>query len=69
LYTLGKEVTVGHRAVLHSATVNDGALIGIGAIALNGAVVGQEALVRADPQEKYRVCSDSDDDHRALASL
>ena len=45
--TLGKGVTVGHRAVLHSATVKDGALIGIGAIVLNGAVVGQQALVGA----------------------
>jgi carbonic anhydrase/acetyltransferase-like protein (isoleucine patch superfamily) len=45
--TLGEGVTVGHRAVLHSATVEDGALIGIGAIVLNGAVVGQEAIVGA----------------------
>ena len=45
--TLGKEVTVGHRAVLHSATVEDGALVGIGAIVLSGAVVGREALVGA----------------------
>lgn len=44
---LGEGVTVGHRAVLHSATIEDGALIGIGAIVLNGAVVGQEALVGA----------------------
>ena len=45
--TLGEGVTVGHRAVLHSATVEQGALIGIGAILLNGATVGQEALVGA----------------------
>ena len=45
--TLGEGVTVGHRAVLHGATVEDGALIGIGAIVLNGAVVGQEAMVGA----------------------
>jgi len=45
--TLGEGVTVGHRAVLHSATIEDGALVGIGAIVLNGAVVGQEALVGA----------------------
>lgn len=44
---VGKEVTVGHRAVLHGATVGDGALIGIGAIVLNGAVVGEEAIVGA----------------------
>jgi carbonic anhydrase/acetyltransferase-like protein (isoleucine patch superfamily) len=44
---LGAGVTVGHRAVLHSATVENGALVGIGAIVLNGAIVGQEALVGA----------------------
>jgi len=45
--TLGEDVTVGHRAVLHSATIEDGALVGIGAIVLNGVVVGREALVGA----------------------
>ncbi|MDW7991116.1 MAG: gamma carbonic anhydrase family protein [Anaerolineae bacterium] len=44
---VGAGVTVGHRAVLHGATVEDGALIGIGAIVLNGAVIGKEALVGA----------------------
>jgi carbonic anhydrase/acetyltransferase-like protein (isoleucine patch superfamily) len=44
---LGTGVTVGHRAVLHGATVEDGSLVGIGAIVLNGAVVGEEALVGA----------------------
>jgi carbonic anhydrase/acetyltransferase-like protein (isoleucine patch superfamily) len=45
--TLGEEVSVGHRAVLHSVTIEDGALVGIGAIVLNGAVVGREAMVGA----------------------
>ena len=45
--TVGTGVTVGHRAVLHSAKVDDGALIGIGAIVLNGAWVGRDALVGA----------------------
>lgn len=44
---LGSGVTVGHRAVLHGATVGDGALIGIGAIVLDGALVGEEAIVGA----------------------
>ena len=44
---LGAEVTVGHRAVLHGATVEDGVLIGIGAILLNGSVVGREAMIGA----------------------
>lgn len=45
--TLGTGVTVGHRVVLHGATIADGALIGIGAIVLNGATVGKEALIGA----------------------
>ena len=44
---LGGGVTVGHRVVLHGATVEDGALIGIGAIVLDGAVVGEEAVIGA----------------------
>ena len=43
----GASVTVGHRAVIHGATIEDGALVGIGAIVLNGAVVGEEALIGA----------------------
>ncbi len=45
--TLGSGVTIGHRAVLHGATIGDGALIGIGAIVLNGATVGEDAMVGA----------------------
>lgn len=45
--SLGTGVTVGHRAVVHGATIADGALIGIGAIVLNRATVGEEALIGA----------------------
>lgn len=44
---VGREVTIGHRAVVHGCQVGDGALIGIGAIVLDGATVGEEALVGA----------------------
>jgi carbonic anhydrase/acetyltransferase-like protein (isoleucine patch superfamily) len=44
---IGAGVTIGHRAVIHGATVEDGALIGIGAILLNGAVIGAHSLVGA----------------------
>jgi carbonic anhydrase/acetyltransferase-like protein (isoleucine patch superfamily) len=40
-------VTVGHRAVVHGATVRSGALVGIGAIVLDGAEVGESSLVAA----------------------
>lgn len=45
--TIGSEVTIGHRAVIHGASLADGCLIGIGAIVLNGVRVGEGALVAA----------------------
>lgn len=44
---IGSGVSVGHNAVLHGCTIEDGALVGMGAIVLNGAVVGTESLVAA----------------------
>jgi carbonic anhydrase/acetyltransferase-like protein (isoleucine patch superfamily) len=44
---IGSDVTIGHRAVIHGATLQDGCLIGIGAIVLNGVTVGEGALVAA----------------------
>jgi carbonic anhydrase/acetyltransferase-like protein (isoleucine patch superfamily) len=45
--TLGKNVSVGHQAMLHGCTVGDGSLIGIGAIVLNHAVIGKSCLIGA----------------------
>ena len=45
--TIGNRVTVGHSAVLHGCTVEDDALIGIGAIVLNQARVGKGAVIAA----------------------
>jgi carbonic anhydrase/acetyltransferase-like protein (isoleucine patch superfamily) len=45
--TIGKRVAIGHRAVVHGATVHDDCLIGIGAIVLNGVVVGSGSIVGA----------------------
>jgi carbonic anhydrase/acetyltransferase-like protein (isoleucine patch superfamily) len=45
--TIGRDVTIGHRAVIHGATLEDGCLIGIGAVVLNGVTVGEGALVAA----------------------
>jgi carbonic anhydrase/acetyltransferase-like protein (isoleucine patch superfamily) len=44
---VGAEVTVGHRAILHGATIEDRCLIGMGAILLDDCVVGEESLVAA----------------------
>lgn len=45
--TLGDDVTVGHKVMLHGCTVGDCSLIGIGAIVLNGAKIGKGCLVGA----------------------
>jgi carbonic anhydrase/acetyltransferase-like protein (isoleucine patch superfamily) len=45
--TLGKNVTVGHQAMLHGCTIGDGSLIGIQAVVLNGARIGKGCLVGA----------------------
>ena len=44
---VGKRVTIGHRAIVHGALVQDDALIGMGAIVLNKAVVGRGSLIGA----------------------
>ena len=44
---LGDRVSVGHRAIVHSATVHDDCIVGMGAIVLNGAVVGAGSIVGA----------------------
>lgn len=45
--TLGDGVTVGHRAIVHGATVGENSLIGMGAIVLTGAVIGKNCLIGA----------------------
>ena len=40
-------VTVGHRAVIHSAYIERGSLIGIGAVVLDGVRVGKGSIVGA----------------------
>jgi len=42
---IGKNVTVGHQAMLHGCTIGEGALIGIQAVVLNGAKIGKNSLV------------------------
>ncbi|TVP96487.1 MAG: gamma carbonic anhydrase family protein [Acholeplasmatales bacterium] len=44
---IGKRVTIGHAAIIHAATIEDDALIGMGAIVLDGATIGKRAFVAA----------------------
>ncbi len=45
--TLGKNVSIGHMAMVHGCTIGDGSLIGIRSVIMNGAVVGRNCLIGA----------------------
>lgn len=44
---IGNDVTVGHGAILHSCNVEDGCVIGMGAIILTGAKIGKDSMIGA----------------------
>ena len=44
---IGNNVLVGHRAVLHSCDIGDGAMIGMGAIVMDAANIGEHSIVGA----------------------
>ena len=43
--SIGKNVTVGHMAMLHGCTIGDGSLIGIGSVILNDAKIGKNCII------------------------
>src|SRR6478735_819204 len=45
--TIGARVTVGHQAILHGCTIEDEALVGMGARILNGAIISAQCIVGA----------------------
>ncbi|MDV6329808.1 gamma carbonic anhydrase family protein [Asticcacaulis sp. 201] len=44
---IGNDVTVGHKAMIHSCTIGDNSLIGIGAVILGRATIGRDSIVGA----------------------
>lgn len=42
---VGRGVSIGHNAVVHGCTIEDGALIGMGAVILSGAHIGAGSLI------------------------
>jgi carbonic anhydrase/acetyltransferase-like protein (isoleucine patch superfamily) len=44
---LGNYVTVGHSAIVHACTVGDEVLVGMGAVILDGAVIGKQCIIGA----------------------
>ncbi|MCR6661430.1 MAG: gamma carbonic anhydrase family protein [Asticcacaulis sp.] len=45
--TIGDDVTVGHKAMIHSCEIGDNSLIGIGAVILARAKIGKNTIVGA----------------------
>ncbi len=45
---VGDNVTIGHGAIIHSCTIEDGALIGMGAVILDGARIGKGSIIAAN---------------------
>jgi carbonic anhydrase/acetyltransferase-like protein (isoleucine patch superfamily) len=44
---IGRNVTVGHQAMLHGCEIGDNSLIGISAVVLNGVKIGRNCLIGA----------------------
>jgi carbonic anhydrase/acetyltransferase-like protein (isoleucine patch superfamily) len=45
---IGKNCTIGHKAILHGCTIGDNTLIGMGATILNRAQIGRNCLIGAN---------------------
>ena len=41
LLIIGDDVTIGHNVVLHGCTIHNRVLVGMGAIIMDGAVIGK----------------------------
>jgi carbonic anhydrase/acetyltransferase-like protein (isoleucine patch superfamily) len=44
---IGDDVSIGHNVVIHGAKIEDGALIGMGAIVLDHAIIGEGSIIAA----------------------
>lgn len=45
---VGQWVTIGHKAIVHACTVGDEVLVGMGAILLDGAQIGDRCIIAAN---------------------
>lgn len=44
---IGKDVTIGHKAIVHGCKIEDNVLIGMGSIILDGAHIGENTIIGA----------------------
>lgn len=45
--TIGEDVTVGHKAMLHACTIGNRVLVGMGSILLDGAIIEDDVMIGA----------------------
>ncbi|GAA7268690.1 gamma carbonic anhydrase family protein [Helicobacter pylori] len=45
---IGKNVTVGHRCIIHACEISDEVLVGMGSIIMDGAIIGAQSIVGAN---------------------
>lgn len=45
--SIGKNVSIGHGAIIHGCTIKDRVLVGMGAVILNGAEIGEDTIIGA----------------------
>ena len=45
---IGRNCTIGHKAILHGCCIGDNSLVGMGATILNNAVIGKNCLIGAN---------------------
>ena len=45
--SIGEDVTIGHKAIIHACKIEDAVLIGMGAIVLDGAIIKKHGFVGA----------------------
>jgi carbonic anhydrase/acetyltransferase-like protein (isoleucine patch superfamily) len=51
---IGEEVTVGHRALVHGCTIGSATLVGMGAVILDEAMIGEHCLIAAGAVVRQR---------------
>ena len=45
--TIGKNVSVGHNAIIHGCVIEDNVLVGMGAIVMDNVVIGSNSIIAA----------------------
>ena len=56
---IGENVTVGHNVILHSCTIGNNTLVGMGSTVLNGAKIGSDCMIGANSLVTHSISSEN----------